>query len=200
MFYFKHPHKEQTKSRKSQVGFFIQKGENKWLRDKSLAETSLNRVPRREEGTWRWKGEERKVVGTGQGQSHKHGHSSDWKQVKGSRYAEIGAWRGGRAVSAPKKGEGWTHWPSLSADSGTSSCSLQGLASPSPARSCHDHPISHQHVSFKEAEKILENHSCSNSAAEERKSWHSHLFHEKGAAQASIRWMLSPFSLNEDKW
>lgn len=48
------------------------------------------------------------MVGTGQGQSHKHGHSSVWKQVKGSRYAEIGAWRGrGRkAVSAPKKGEG----------------------------------------------------------------------------------------------
>lgn len=66
--------------------FSFQKGANEWWRQKGLADTSLNTVPRGKEGTWKW---ERRGKRIRQGQSHKNGDQSDCKQKKGSRYAEI---------------------------------------------------------------------------------------------------------------
>lgn len=128
----------------------------------------------------------------------------DCQQVKDRQGGR--RWRGkrcrdegeGRAVDAHKRGLGWTcsHqvliWPPVPA-------LLRGLPSPSLASVHSDHTISHQNSIFP-SEKIIENCSCSNSTTEKRNCWHSHFLHEKGAVQASIRWMLSPFSFNEDKW
>lgn len=122
----------------------------------------------------------------------------DCQQVKGSRYAGMG---GKEGLWMPPKRD-WNELTVTKCWFGHQFLLFMGSGQPFPSQGSqwphHLTPV--QYISLRGAEKILENCSCSNSTTEERKCWHLHLFHEKGAVQASIRWVLSPFSLNEDKW
>lgn len=117
---------------------------------------------------------------------------SDYKQVKGSRSAEMGGRRKG--CGCPQKRD----WDELTAAKhwfGQEFLFIMGSGQlfPSQGSQWPHHLMLVQHISLRGAEKILENCSCNNSTTEERKCWRLRFFSWERSSTSLYQVNAQPF-------